>query len=68
MKIFYWAPWIGKVGSVKSVMNSANILEKYSKNHIKTRIIDAVGEWKEFSNNYSYINLTKIKFFNYLPK
>ena len=68
MKIFYWAPWIGKVGSVKSVMNSANILEKYSKNHIKTRIIDAVGEWKEFSNNYRYINLTKIKFFNYLPK
>lgn len=68
MKIFYWAPWIGKVGSVKSVMNSANILEKYSKNHIKTRIIDAVGEWKEFSNNYRYINLTKIKFFNFLPK
>ena len=37
MKIFYWAPWLGKVGSVKSVMNSANILEKYSKNHT-TRI------------------------------
>ena len=68
MKIFYWAPWIGKVGSVKSVMNSANIWAKYSQIHIKTRIIDAVGEWKEFSNNYRYINLTKIKFFNYLPK
>ena len=51
MKIFYWAPWIGKVGSVKSVMNSAYILEKYSKNHIKTRIIDAVGEWKEFKDH-----------------
>ncbi len=68
MKIFYWAPWLGKVGSVKSVMNSANILEKYSKNHIKTRIIDAVGEWKEFYNDYRYIDLTKIKFFNFLPK
>ena len=39
MKIFYWAPWIGKVGSVKSVMNSANILEKYSKNHIKPELL-----------------------------
>ena len=68
MKIFYWAPWIGKVGSVKSVMNSAYILEKYSKNHIKTRIIDAVGEWKEFKDHLRYINLSNFKFFNLLPK
>ncbi len=68
MKIFYWAPWLGKVGSVKSVLNSADILEKYSKNRIKTKIIDAVGEWKEFQNNYRYIDLSKIKFFRFLPK
>ena len=68
MKIFYWAPWIEKVGSVKSVMNSAYILEKYSKNHIKTRIIDAVGEWKEFKDHLRYINLSNFKFFNLLPK
>ncbi len=68
MKIFYWAPWIGKVGSVKSVMNSAYILEKYSKNHIKTRIIDAVGEWKDFKDHNRYINLSNFKFFKFLPK
>ena len=68
MKIFYWAPWIGKVGSVKFDMNSAYILEKYSKNHIKTRIIDAVGEWKEFKDHLRYINLSNFKFFNLLPK
>ena len=68
MKIFYWAPWLGKVGSVKSVLNSADILEKYSKNRIKTKIIDAVGEWKEFQNNYRYIDVCKIKFFRFLPK
>ena len=68
MKIFYWAPWIGKVGSVKSVMNSANILEKYSKNQIKTKIIDAVGEWKEFKNDYRYIDLSSLKFYKFLPK
>ncbi|MDC3022475.1 glycosyltransferase [Candidatus Pelagibacter sp.] len=68
MKIFYWAPWIGKVGSVKSVMNSAYILEKYSKNHIKTKIIDAVGEWREFKDHIRYINLSNFKFFKFLPK
>ena len=46
MKIFYWAPWIGRVGTIKAVINSADILEKYSKNTIQTKIIDAVGEWK----------------------
>ena len=45
MKIFYWAPWLGKVGSVKSVMNSANILEKYSK-IIKTRLLMQLGNGK----------------------
>ena len=49
-------------------MNSAYILEKYSKNHIKTRIIDAVGEWKEFKDHLRYINLSNFKFFNLLPK
>ena len=48
MKIFYWAPWIGKVGTIKAVTNSADILEKYSKKNIQTKIIDAVGEWSKY--------------------
>ena len=32
MKIFYWAPWIGKIGTIKAVLNSAHILDQYSKN------------------------------------
>jgi len=68
MKIFYWAPWIGKVGTIKAVINSADILEKYSKNSIQTKIIDAVGEWKTFEKRNRYINLSKIKFHQYLPK
>ena len=43
MKIFYWAPWIGKVGTIKAVINSVNIL-KNTKKIIQTKIIDAVGE------------------------
>ena len=68
MKIFYWAPWIGKVGTIKAVINSADILEKYSKNSIQTKIIDAVGEWKTFEKRNRYINLSKTKFHQYLPK
>ena len=68
MKIFYWAPWIGKVGTIKAVINSADILEKYSKNSIKTKIIDAVGEWKEYEKKNRYISLSRIKFHRYLPK
>ena len=68
MKIFYWAPWIGKVGTIKAVINSADILEKYSKNSIRTKIIDAVGEWKEYEKKNRYISLSRIKFHRYLPK
>ena len=68
MKIFYWAPWIGNVGTIKAVINSADILEKYSKNSIKTKIIDAVGEWKEYEKKNRYISLSRIKLHKYLPK
>ena len=39
MKIFYWAPWIGKVGTIKAVINSADILEKYSKIVLKQKLL-----------------------------
>ena len=68
MKIFYWAPWIGNVVTIKAVINSADILEKYSKNSIRTKIIDAVGEWKEYEKKNRYISLSRIKFHRYLPK
>ena len=68
MKIFFWAPWIGNVGTIKAVINSADILEKYSKNRIQTKIIDAVGEWKIYEKKNRYKSLSKIKFYNYLPK
>ena len=67
MKIFYWAPWIGKVGTIKAVINSADILEKYSKNSIQTKIIDKWASGKLEKRN-RYINLSKTKFHQYLPK
>ena len=51
MKIFYWAPWIGNVGTIKAVVNSSFILSHYSKQKISTKIIDAVGEWSSHSSS-----------------
>ncbi len=68
MKIFYWAPWIGNVGTIKAVINSSHILRHYSKNKISTKIIDAVGEWHNHKNFGNFINLTNNKIYNFLPK
>ena len=43
LKVYYWAPFTSKVATIRAVINSAFSLEKYSKNKIKTKIIDASG-------------------------
>ena len=48
-KVFYWSPFTSKVATVFSVMNSAQIINKYSeKSGIEATIIDAVNEWEVF--------------------
>ena len=68
MKIFYWAPWIGNVGTIKAVLNSAYILKHYSKNKIDTRVINSVGEWEKFKDDVQLVNLSKFKFHKFLPQ
>ena len=49
--ILYWSPFTSKVATVKSVINSAEILNKFpKKNHIKPYIINAVNEWDDYQN------------------
>ena len=67
MKIFYWAPWIGNVGTIKAVKNSSFILNRYSRGKITTKIIDSVGEWQNQKLG-NIINLTNNKIYKYLPK
>ncbi len=51
-KIFYWAPFISKVATIKAVMNSAHSINKYSdKNLYKASIIDAVHEWADYEKS-----------------
>ena len=74
MKIFYWSPFISKVATVSSVINSASSIIKYSKknNNIDVAIVDAVGEWENFKSlinpKIKIINLNKKNIFKYLPK
>ena len=56
MKIFYWSPFTSHVATIKAVINSAYALKKYY--NFETTIINAFGEWKQFSKD---INLKKIK-------
>ena len=50
-KVFYWSPFTSKVATVKSVINSAYSVNKYlNKNSFRATIIDAVHEWKDYSN------------------
>jgi len=48
-KIFYWAPFLGNVATIKAVINSAIILKKFKKN-FTVSIVDCYQEWSKFEN------------------
>lgn len=62
LKIFYWSPFISKVATIKAVINSAYSLIKFGTNKYDVKIINAVGEWDEFS---SILSKKKIKLINF---
>tara|TARA_B100000886_G_scaffold120504_1_gene81096 strand:+ start:3181 stop:4344 length:1164 start_codon:yes stop_codon:yes gene_type:complete len=73
-KIFYWSPFTSKVATVKSVINSAESLNRFFKNKkYKTYILDAVNEWKDFEEEIKkkeieIIHLNKKSIFNSFKK
>tara|TARA_Y100001970_G_scaffold224483_1_gene276693 strand:- start:2330 stop:3487 length:1158 start_codon:yes stop_codon:yes gene_type:complete len=72
-KILYWSPFISKVATVKSVINSADAVNSYLSDKYKAIIIDAVNEWDEFkgelrNKNIEIINLNKNSILNFLKK
>ena len=69
--VVYWSPCLDKVGTIKSTLNSAISLAKYSKDYDVT-IINAFGEW---SSHYKYLEQNNVKlqnltfdYYNLLPK
>ncbi len=70
--IYYWSPCLNKVGTLKSTINSALSLSKYSKHNYDIKVINVCGEWEEYKkffekNNIDLINLN-FNYFRYLPK
>ena len=71
-KILYWSPFLSNVGTVKSTLNSAKAISKYSSLSKEVSIINVCGEWdkheEEIKNNG--VNIIKLNFsyFKYLPK
>ena len=70
-KVIYWSPCLNPVGTIKSTINSAVSLSKYSEDY-EVAIINACGEWDKyldyFKENHVKIINFKYKFFKYLPK
>ena len=73
-KIFYWSPFTAKVATVKSVINSAESVNRFfKKNQFSTSIIDAVHEWKDYEEEIKekkieLIYLNKNSIFNSFKK
>ena len=73
-KVFYWSPFTSKVATVKSVLNSAEAVNRsFKKDNYKAYIIDAVHEWKGFEDEIKkkkieLIYLNKNSVFNLYKK
>ena len=69
-KVFYWGPFIDEnIATKKAILNSATVVNRYSKNY-KSTIINSIGEWNEIKKNSNYSNFYdfNLNLFNNLPK
>ncbi len=49
-EIYYWSPFLGKVATVRSVINSMIGLKRYNGNKYKINLINCYGEWDSFKS------------------
>ena len=63
MKIYYWSPHISHVATVNAVINSIKSVQKYSYGKIKCILIDAVGEWREYQEEFTKKNIETYKLY-----
>ena len=69
--IYYWSPCLNKVGTVKSTLNSAIAVSKFSKNY-NVKVINVFGEWESYKEIFSKYNIETIdlnfNYYKFLPK
>ena len=70
-KVYYWSPCLNPVGTVKSTINSAIALSKYSNNY-NVFVINSCGEWDNYKSLFSNHSISLINlnfnYYKYLPK
>lgn len=70
-KIYFWAPFLNKVGTTKSTLNSAISLSKFSDKY-DIKIINVFGEWNDYSEIFKKNKIEKVdltfNYYNFLPK
>ena len=49
-EIYYWSPFIGRVATIRSVMNSMIGLKRYYGKYYKINLINCYGEWNTFGS------------------
>ena len=49
-EIYYWSPFIGRVATVRSVINSMIGLKRYYGKYYKIKLINCYGEWNSFAS------------------
>ena len=66
--IYYWSPFLGKVATIRSVLNSMIGLKKYKGKNYKIKLINCYGEWNNSRSRLKKKNIDivdlqkKIKF------
>ncbi len=60
-KIFYWSPHISKVATIKNVINSAFSLKKFYKEKIDVSILDVIGEWSSYKDEFELKKINYLK-------
>ena len=64
-KIFFWSPFIDKVGTINNVVNAATSLERYKKkNKFEISLINCFGEWNYLKSTLLTQNIKTIDFYN----
>ena len=57
-KIFFWSPYNSNIGTINSVINSIESIDKFSRKNYDPYLINSIGEWNKFSDKYKLINFT----------
>ena len=74
-KVYYWSPCLDMVGTVKSTINSAISLAKYSNqsDQVQVKVINSCGEWNKQKKLFEekrvkVINFYEEGYYEHLPK